>query len=100
MFQNISPQEFKQWREQKKEYIYLDVRNKNEWDIGHFEEAILLPLQLLPTRAEQTVSQKDALIVVGCAHGRRSLVGIQKLYKLGYTNLYNLEKGYEGYPVK
>lgn len=99
MFQNISPEEFKQWREQKKMYIYLDVRNLNEWEGGHFEEATLLPLQLLPTRVENMLPNKDVLIVVGCAHGRRSLVGIQKMHKLGYTNLYNLLSGYEGYKV-
>lgn len=96
---NLSAAEFRAWREQKKEYIYLDVRNKNEWDEGHFEESMNLPLHLVPLFVEEKLPNKDAVIVIGCALGGRSAVGAQKLENMGYQNIYNLVGGYEGYQV-
>ncbi len=94
---NISPKEFYDWRAQKKEYIYLDVRNKNEWDEGHFEESLHVPLHLVPLFLEEKIPNKDAIIVIGCALGGRSAIGAQKLENMGYQNVYNLVGGYEGY---
>lgn len=94
---NLSAAEFRQWRAEKREYVYLDVRNKNEWDEGHFEESVNMPLHLLPLFFEQTLPDKNACIVVGCAHGGRSALAVQKLSALGYSNLYNLSCGYVGF---
>ncbi len=95
--QNLSPEEFQKWREEKRDYLYLDVRNKNEWDEGHFEESMNLPLHLLPLFIEEKIPHKDTCIVIGCAHGGRSALGAQKLLALGYTKVYNLSCGYLGY---
>lgn len=94
---NLSAAEFKQWRDEKKEYIYLDVRNKNEWDQGHFEESMNLPLHLVPLFIEEKIPDKNATIVIGCALGGRSSIGAQKLQNMGYNTIYNLTCGYEGY---
>lgn len=94
---NLTAKEFSQWRREKREYVYLDVRNKNEWDEGHFEESINLPLHLLPLFIEETIPDKETCIVIACAHGGRSALGAQKLLALGYHNVYNLSCGYIGY---
>lgn len=94
---NLTAQEFKKWRDEKQEYMYLDVRNKNEWDEEHFEESMNLPLHLLPLFIEEKIPDKNTCIVIGCALGGRSAIGAQKLLALGYTNIYNLSCGYEGY---
>lgn len=94
---NLSAEEFKKWREEKRDYLYLDVRNQNEWEEGHFEESMNLPLHLLPLFIEEKIPQKDTCIVIGCALGGRSALGAQKLLALGYTRVNNLEGGYLGY---
>lgn len=95
--QNLTAQEFKQWRDEKCTYVYLDVRNQNEWEEGHFEESVNLPLHLLPLFIGEKIPDKNTCIVIGCAHGGRSALGAQKLLNLGYTNVFNLQNGYIGY---
>lgn len=70
--------------------IILDVREKNEYDAGHIENAILLPLGQIETEAGSVLSDKDATILVYCRSGNRSKEGAKKLVSLGYTNVYEM----------
>lgn len=94
---NISCQEFQKMRENKESYILIDVREQEEWDKGHFEEAIHLPMGQLQTEFEKTVPSKNATVILHCARGGRSTLACTVLDMMGYTNLYNLEGGYLGY---
>ena len=49
---------------------------------------------------EQVLPNKDEVILVGCAAGVRSLLAIQVLGKAGYTNLRNVEEGFQGWAAR
>lgn len=81
----------------KEEFILLDVRNQDEWDEGHIEGAILLPLHILPLKYTEVLLDKDQLVVTCCRSGGRSGQALQFLESQGYINVYSLEGGYNEY---
>ena len=68
----------------------VDVREPDEYAIGHIPGAKLLPLGEVVSRAGEVMPDKDAAWLISCRTGRRSADAVQKLEKLGYTNLYDL----------
>ena len=51
--------------------VILDVRNNHEWNNGHIENAIHIPLDELNNRLEE-VKQLNKPIIVCCESGMRS----------------------------
>ena len=64
----------------------VDVREPDEFAVGHIPGAKLLPL----SRAAEVLPDKNAPWLIYCRTGRRSADAVQKLDSLGYTNLYDL----------
>ena len=88
--QQLSFDELKQWAEDHKDFLLLDVRETFEHE--HFNIGGLnIPLGELSNELQQIPSDKT--IVVYCAKGIRSVIAIQKLESKGYANLYNLSGG-------
>ncbi len=67
--------------------IILDVRTQEEYNEGHIPGAVLIPDYDIKTKAEQILTDKDALILVYCRSGRRSKNAARELAALGYTNV-------------
>lgn len=75
----------------------LDVRNPGEVSGGCIPQAKNIPLHILPLVMEQELPDKQALIVVNCKSGGRSGQACILLEKNGYTNVQNLEGGFDAY---
>lgn len=74
--------------------IYLiDVRTKQEYDEGHLPGAI--NMCLYDIEKEIGKINKNSKIVLYCTSGTRSKTARDKLEKMGYENVYNLEDGIE-----
>lgn len=71
------------------EFILVDVRTQAEYDEGHIEGAVLLPLDQLETLSEEQLTDKDATILVYCRSGNRSAQASNILVDLGYQNVYD-----------
>ena len=67
------------------EYIIIDVRTNDEYNISHVQDAINIPYDEL----ENANLDKNKLIFVYCKSGTRSLIAYKTLTKLGY-NVYDL----------
>jgi len=80
-----------------KTFVAIDVRTKPEWDKGHLEDAIHVPLADLESEADSVVSQLDTPVIMCCEFGGRAKQGAELLTRAGYTNVYVLEGGYSGY---
>lgn len=87
---------------------YLDVRTPEEYQAGHAEGATNVPVmyskdgQMTPnsdfvSQVSQQVPSKDEQMVVGCKSGKRSAMAIEKLQDEGYSNLINLQGGYDAW---
>lgn len=71
--------------------VALDVREPGEYEAGHVEGALHIPLGKLASRT-QTVPD-DRPVVAYCGHGERSSTAISILERAGLTNLVNLDGG-------
>ena len=63
----------------------VDVREPDEYAVGHIPGAKLLPLGEVMSRAAEVLPDKDAPWLVYCRTGRRSADAVQKLESLGVT---------------
>jgi rhodanese-related sulfurtransferase len=86
----------------EKKAVLVDVREQKEWDRGHLEQAVLLPLSELERAAEDSAVKeklakdlpKGRIVYCHCARGVRSLMAGGILEKLGY-DVRPLKAGYE-----
>jgi adenylyltransferase/sulfurtransferase len=88
-----------------RQFVLLDVREKEEYREGHLEGAVSLPRGFLELRAEETFADRDTTIVAYCAAGTRSLLAAKVLKDMGYANVVSMGGGYTawkgaGYPWK
>ena len=87
---DISPRQLKEKIDQGVDFLLLDVRNPNEYEICHLG-GTLIPLPELPQRFAEI--EKDRQIVVHCKMGGRSAKAVQFLREQGYQDVHNLHGG-------
>ena len=78
-----------------KSAVLVDVREQAEWDAGHLDAAILLPLSVLKkgTDPSQTLT-KGKIVYTHCKAGVRSVTAGEILSKKGY-DVRPLKAGYQ-----
>ena len=70
--------------------IVVDVRNEEEYNEGHIDGAINLPLMKIEEKFKSLVTKnKDDVILVYCKSGVRAGIASETLVKMGYKNVYN-----------
>ena len=79
----------------KEEYI-LDVRNDEEWNNGHLDQAVNIPHGKLLN--ENIPFNKEDKIYVHCQSGVRSSIAVGILENKGYENVVNIREGYQDFP--
>lgn len=89
MVNKITPQRAKEMMESTKEYYLADVRCEDEYEQGHIEDAILLPLCEIRCSAPRLLPQKDRTLLLYCRSGVRSAQAAQILESMGYTNVFD-----------
>ena len=68
----VSVQEVNDKLNPAKGFTLLDVREQDEWDQGHLDQAIFLPRGFLEVKADKMLTDRNQPIVVYCAGGTRS----------------------------
>lgn len=89
-FSNISPEEAKKRLDSEKGIIILDVRTRKEYESGHIQNSVLIPVDKLKDNALENLKDKETPIFVYCRSGNRSVTAANILVNLGYKNVYNL----------
>lgn len=88
-----------QWRDipsiDKTKAMIIDSRTKEEYDFGHIEGAINIPVDEIRSRLNEI--PRDKKIIVYCAVGLRGYIASRILMQHGYTDVYNLSGGYRTY---
>ena len=69
--------------------VIVDVRSPGEFQMGHVQGAVLLPLSDLMGGAPVPFEDKDTPIVVYCASGGRSSMAQALLTQMGYSRVTN-----------
>jgi len=92
---SISPKELKEKLDKKEDLILVDVREPWENKICSIERSKLIPLGELGEKTEELDKSKE--IVLYCHHGGRSFMALNKLKKLGFKKLKNLDGGIDAW---
>ena len=78
-----------------KEAVLVDVREQAEWDAGHLDAAILLPLSGLQKGTDSSQKlMKGKIVYTHCKAGIRSVAAAEILSKQGY-DVRPLKAGYQ-----
>jgi len=80
-----------------RDFVLLDVREKDEWDQGHLEGAVFLPRGFLEVKVERLLEDKEKHVIVYCAGGVRSALAAKSLAELGYKNVRSMAGGYSAW---
>jgi CoA-disulfide reductase len=81
----------------KENIFILDVRTKDEYDLGHIEGSVNIPVDEI--RQNLNKIPRDKKIVVYCGVGLRGYIACRVLYQNGFNEVYNLSGGYKMYEV-
>lgn len=77
--------------------IFVDVRSKQEYEEGHLNGAINIPLYDIGNNVSTILKDKKEEIIVYCKSGVRSKKAKKKLENLGYMNVKEIEGGLDRY---
>lgn len=76
--------------------VFVDVREPNEWNLGHVPGAVHIPRGQLEGKIEQTV-ERGRRVVVYCAGGSRSALAADTLKQMGYDRAESLRGGFRAW---
>ena len=74
--------------------VFLDVRERQEWDAGHIPGAVWIPKGELEGRVDRELPDRGRSVIVYCAVGARSALAAQTLRERGYAKAVNLAGGF------
>lgn len=87
-FQQISPEDAKEMMDEQDDIVILDVRTEAEYEDGHIEGAIVIPVNELEFVVESEIEDYEQTILVYCRSGNKSKMAAVILTELGYHNVY------------
>ena len=85
--------------------LFVDVREREEWEEGAVPGAVHVPRGQLESRIEGLVPDRGPELVLYCSGGSRSAFAAKALGELGYENVASLTGGFtdwkrNGFPVE
>jgi rhodanese-related sulfurtransferase len=86
----ITPAELKEWLNDGKAFILIDVREAWERELFNIG-GVHIPFEEVLNRREEIPADKETVLY--CEKGIRSAIVIQRLQTMGFHNLYNLAGG-------
>jgi rhodanese-related sulfurtransferase len=89
----VTPKDVQGMLGEKRDVVLLDVREPNEWNLGHLPGAMHIPRGTLEGKVEQQLP-RDREIVVYCAGGSRSALAADTLRQMGYENVASMSGGW------
>jgi molybdopterin/thiamine biosynthesis adenylyltransferase/rhodanese-related sulfurtransferase len=90
----VSLDEMKRRLDADEDYVFVDVREKDETKNGFIPGAILLPRGFLEMQAESKLPDKNARLVIYCAGGTRSAFASKVLQDMGYRHVESANPGF------
>lgn len=89
----VTPKDVQGMLAEKRDVVLLDVREPNEWNLGHLPGAVHIPRGTLEGKVEQQLP-REREIVVYCAGGSRSALAADTMRQMGYENVASMSGGW------
>lgn len=90
-YADVNVSEAKQMIESNPDLVILDVRTLEEYESGHIENAVLIPVSELESKLNELDKVKETLVY--CRSGGRSATASQILIDNEFTSVYNMLGG-------
>lgn len=87
-YHQISQKEAARMMEKDDGHVIVDVRRQDEYDAGHIPGAILVPNESIDDESPTELPDKNRIILIYCRSRNRSKQAVEKLFKMGYTKIY------------
>ncbi len=88
----VSPQQAAQMQSEQNAVI-IDVRENDEWNAGHIDNAIHIPLNDIQNHLKELAKYQNQPVITQCRSGARSARAADILAKSGFSNVLNMEGG-------
>lgn len=88
MYNRVSPEEAYELLHSG-EWTLLDVRSKDEYNTGHLDGAVNIPLPML-AGISNSFPDMDTKLIIYCHSGARSARAAKFLDNYGYTNIIDM----------
>jgi adenylyltransferase/sulfurtransferase len=89
----VTPREVKSMLDRKDDFVLVDCRLPNEYQITHIDGAKLIPLQAIGQRIGELAAHRRSKIVVHCRSGKRSMQFAQVLRQNGFADVKSMAGG-------
>lgn len=100
---HLPPETLREWYEEGKDFVVVDMRNDYEFRSGHFKDSINPGLENsrdLPKALPKLEEFKDKTVLTVCTGGIRCEKMSAFLLENGFTDVYQLDNGIHGYMEK
>ena len=94
--EQVTPEQVRDMQARNERVVYLDVREPNEWNLGHIPHAIHLPRGNLEGKVEGLIDRNQR-VVIYCARGNRSALAALTMKQMGYKNVASMARGIQGW---
>ncbi len=89
----VTVHELREMQTQGTDFVLVDVREQNEWNLGHIPGAVYIGRGVLESNVEQRIP-REAQVVLYCQSGNRSALAGYTMQQLGYGNVSSLAGGW------
>jgi rhodanese-related sulfurtransferase len=86
-FDSITPQAAYEKLQKDENPLLIDVRTPEEYNEGHIEGSLLIPLDTLEANLPKLANSKDRPLIVYCRSGARSAIASRLLADQGFKPL-------------
>lgn len=87
-YTQISVDEAEKMMQRDDGHIIVDVRRQDEYAAGHIPGAVCIPNESIGTGKPALLPDFEQIILIYCRSGRRSKEAAQKLFDMGYNNVF------------
>lgn len=94
--EQVTPEQVRDMQARNERVVYLDVREPNEWNLGHLPHAVHLPRGNLEGKVEGLIDRNQR-VVIYCARGNRSALAALTMKQMGYGNVSSMARGIQGW---
>ncbi|MFP4402234.1 MAG: rhodanese-related sulfurtransferase [Candidatus Nanoarchaeia archaeon] len=100
----LEPEELDNWYENNEDFVIIDTRNEYEYELGHFKNALQLPLKEFTQFPKEIKKIKDKIknkkIVTYCTGGIRCEKATAWMRDNGFEDVYQINGGIINYGIE